>query len=245
MSDTLWIGELAFQVRRSRQRKTLGLTVERRGALVVHAPTETNESELLRWTRAKLLWVHRKLAIKEEVGTARSGPEFVSGETFFYLGRSHRLQVKEQQAKPLRCEGRVFYLRADAKPRASDHFRRWYIEAGSAWIERRVRALSLRAGATAARVSLRDLGHRWGSCGRNGAVYFNWRLLQLPVRFVDYVVMHELVHVQEGHHGPNFWRALERALPDARERREQLRVEGPRFLKFDVVISREALKGAP
>lgn len=239
MSDSLRIGELAFQVRRSPRRKTLGLTVDRGGDLVVHSPTDTNESELIRWTRGKLLWVHRKLTLKEEVQKAKSGPEFVSGETFFYLGRCHRLKVKEQQTEPLRCDGRVFYLRADAKPRATDHFRQWYIGVGSEWIEGRVRALSLRAGATAARVSLRDLGHRWGSCGRNGAVYFNWRLLQLPGRLVDYVIVHELVHLHQGHHGPEFWRALERALPDAIARREQLRVEGSGFLKFDVVIARE------
>lgn len=239
MSETLQVGGLAFEVRRSPQRRTLGLTVDRGGELVVHAPTGTKESELVRWTRGRLLWVHRKLTLKEEVRKAGSGPEFVSGETFFYLGRCHRLKVKERQEEPLRCDGRVFYLRADARPRATDHFRRWYIEAGSEWVEARVRALSVRAGAVAARVSLRDLGHRWGSCGRNEALHFNWRVLQLPVRFVDYVIIHELVHLHEGHHGPGFWRALERALPDAMERKEQLRVEGPGFLKFDVVIARE------
>lgn len=241
MSGTLRIADLAFEVRRSPRRKTLGLTVDRDGDLVVHAPTDADESELLRWTRRKLLWVHRKLAIKGLVSKAASGPEFVSGETFFYLGRSHRLQVTEQQHEPLRCEGRMFYLRTDAKPRATDHFRWWYIETGSAWVEGRVKLLSRKAGAIAASVNVRDLGHRWGSCGRKGAVYFNWRLLQLPVRLVDYVVAHELVHLHEGHHGPEFWRALERALPGAMERREQLRVEGPGFLKFDVLIPREGL----
>ena len=239
MSGTLRIADLAFEVRRSPRRKTLGLTVDRDGDLLVHAPTDVDESELLRWTRRKLLWVHRKLAIKENARKSRSGPELVSGETFFYLGRSHRLQVKEQQDEPLRCEGRMFYLRADAQPRATDHFRRWYIETGSPWVEGRVKLLSRKTGAIAASVSVRDLGHRWGSCTRKGAVHFNWRLLQLPTRLVDYVIAHELVHVHEGHHGPEFWRALERAVPDAIERREQLRVEGPGFLKFDVLIARE------
>jgi predicted metal-dependent hydrolase len=236
MSEMVRIGALAFEVRRSPRRKTLGLTVDRSGELVVHAPTGTEESQLVRWTRGKLLWVHQKLALRGEVERASGEPEFVSGEMFWYLGRGHRLQLVQQQEQPLSYGNQVFYLRAGAKPEATEHFKRWYIETGTDWVERRVRMLAQRAGALAARVSLRDLGYRWGSCGRNGALHFNWKLLQLPVRFVDYVIVHELVHLREGHHGPEFWRALERALPDAKERREQLRVKGPAFLKFDVTI---------
>jgi predicted metal-dependent hydrolase len=241
MSEPLRIANLLFEVRRSPRRKALGLTVDRNGDLVIHAPTEADESELLRWTRGKLLWVHRKLATKASVAKAGSGLEFVSGETFFYLGRSYRLQVKEQHGEALRREGRVFYLRPDARTRAAEHFKRWYIDTGSEWMDRRVSFLSPRVGAVAARVNLGDLGHRWGSCGRNDTVYFNWRLLQLPVRFVDYVVAHELVHLRERHHGREFWRTLERALPDAQARKEQLRVEGPGFLRFDVVTVHDAV----
>ncbi len=53
--------------------------------------------------------------------------------------------------------------------------------------------------------------------------YFNWKLLQLPVRVVDYVFSHELAHLIESHHGPAFWRVLDRSLPDWRERQEELR----------------------
>jgi predicted metal-dependent hydrolase len=69
---------------------------------------------------------------------------------------------------------------------------------------------------------VRDLGYRWGSCGRNGTLYFNWRVLQLPVSVIDYVVVHELCHLVEPNHGLAFWSALERALPDWRDRKDDL-----------------------
>jgi predicted metal-dependent hydrolase len=65
MSETLEIGDLIFEVRRSTRRRTLGLTVDRNGELVVHAPCSAAQEELTSWTRTKLLWVHRKLALKE------------------------------------------------------------------------------------------------------------------------------------------------------------------------------------
>ena len=89
-----------------------------------------------------------------------------------------------------------------------------------------------RTGSNPARIAVTDLGFRWGSCGRQGVLYFNWRLLQLPVPFVDYVIIHELVHLKEPHHGPKFWRALEPALPDWQKRKEEMRLRAAEFLAF-------------
>lgn len=222
MSEHIQIGELTFEVRRSDRRRTVGLTVDRGGELVIHSPAGKAVHELEQWVRSKLLWVHRKLALKEEMAPRRRGPEFVSGESFSYLGRSYRLAIAVEQEEPLRFDGRRFYLRRDARTCASDHFRRWYISAGKDWLEKRVRWLARTTGRKPGHIDVRDLGFRWGSCDRNGRALFNWRLLQLPVRLVDYVVVHELTHLIEPHHGPTFWRALDRALPDWRQRSEDL-----------------------
>ena len=77
-----------------------------------------------------------------------------------------------------------------------------------------------------------DLGFRWGSCGKNGVLRFNWRLLQLPVRLIDYVIVHELVHIQEPHHSPEFWQAIDRALPAWRTLKQALCGDATRFLVF-------------
>lgn len=75
---------------------------------------------------------------------------------------------------------------------------------------------------TASKIVVSDLGFRWGSCGKNGVLHFNWRLLQLPVFLVDYVVAHELAHLHERNHTPMFWRILGRAIPDWKERKDEL-----------------------
>src|SRR3546814_19130790 len=62
------------------RRTTFGLTVDRSGELVIHAPESSNLRELTRWTRSKLLWVHRKLLNKAEVAPRVREPEFVRGE---------------------------------------------------------------------------------------------------------------------------------------------------------------------
>jgi len=92
--------------------------------------------------------------------------------------------------------------------------------------------LSVRTGGNPKRISVRDLGFRWGSCGKNGVLYFNWKDLQLPVRLVDYVIAHELVHLCEGHHGLAFWQALSRAMPDWERREEALASQDKEHLIF-------------
>lgn len=222
MSETLELSGLSFEVRRSARRRTLALTVDRGGELVIHSPTSATEQELMGWARRKLLWVHRKLALKEELALGVREPEFVNGENFYYLGRCCRLAVNPEQDEPLTFDGRRFHLRRGERRFATGHFRRWYSATGKEWIEKRVWLLSRRVGCSPSRIEIRDLGFRWGSCGKNGVVFFNWKMLQLGVRLVDYLIVHELSHLIEPHHGPQFWRVLDCSLPDWRERKEEL-----------------------
>lgn len=235
MTKTLQIGGLSFEVRRSERRRTLGLTVGRAGELTAYAPTETSTEELTRWINKKLLWVHGKLALKEAAAPKTLAPEYVSGESFCYLGRRFRLKMVERQKEPLLFDGTRFLLRRDACP-ARDHFRSWYIQTGTDWLRRRADRLSQLAGSQPSGVAVRELGYRWGSCGRKGVLFFNWKLLQLPVRLVDYVVLHELIHLRECNHSPAFWDALERAVPDCHERKLALVQHAKEYLVFGLSI---------
>ena len=226
MSETLKIGDLTFEVRRSNRLKTLGLTVDRGGELVIHCPEPASQDVLEQWTRSKLLWVHRKLALKEELASKVREPEFVTGERFRYLGKSHRLVVVSKQKDALEFKGGYFSLRRDEREYGIKHFRKWYSINGQEWISARVNLLSRRTGLKPAGVVLRDLGFRWGSCGKGGILSFNWILLQLKTRLVDYVIVHELAHLAEPHHTLSFWSILDRSMPDWKERKEELRIQG-------------------
>ena len=237
MMETLRVGDLTFEVRRSLRRRTLGLTVDRGGELRVHAPESFAAEDLRRWTKGKLLWVYRKLALKAEASSKFQTPEFMSGEAFSYLGRSYRLKITADQKEPLRFDGKRFRLRSDARSDAADHFRRWYISNGTEWLKTRVENLARKTSGVPARIEVRDLGYRWGSCSKNRVLFFNWKVLQLPVRLADYVITHELVHLNVPHHGADFWHTLERAMPDWRERQGELRTRAKDFLTFGMVLN--------
>jgi predicted metal-dependent hydrolase len=222
----LRVEDLQFSVRRSARRKTLQITVERTGDLVLCAPPEVDESALRAFVLEKRFWIYTKLAEKDRLQRAVPQKEFVGGEGFLYLGRSHRLKLVARQDVPLKLASGRFCLRRDALSSAREHFIRWYIERARVWLEGRVAAYAARMEVRPAGVKVQDLGYRWGSCGKGDWLYFHWKTILLPARIAEYVVVHEIAHLHEPHHTPAFWLRVERAMPDYAQRQAWLAENG-------------------
>jgi predicted metal-dependent hydrolase len=229
MSPGLVVGDLRFDVVLSARRRTMELSVERDGALVIRAPEGATRARLEAFIREKRTWVYRKVAEKEALRHAVPVREYVSGEGFLYLGRSYRLLVVNRQDVPLRLEAGRFRLLRSEVGRGRAHFIRWYAEHGRTWLRRRVEMLAPRVGVEPGAVEVRDLGYRWGSCGSSRTLNFNWVTTLLPPSIVEYVVVHELVHLCERNHTPAFWRRVERAMPDYARRKAWLAERGSTF----------------
>jgi predicted metal-dependent hydrolase len=82
-------------------------------------------------------------------------------------------------------------------------------------------------GLSVAGVSIRNQRSRWGSCARDGRITLNWRLLAMPDWVRDYVIVHELMHLERMDHSPAYWRLVEAACPEYRKARHWLKVHGP------------------
>lgn len=212
--EVLAVDELRIPVQRSARRRTLQLTVERNGDLVLSAPPGVEQARLLAFVQAKRFWIYTKLAEKERLQRSVPLKEFVAGEGFLYLGRSHRLKLVEEQAVPLRLAGGRFCLHRDQVAQGREHFVRWYAERARVWLAARMEAYRSRMEVAPAGVKVQDLGYRWGSCGKGDWLYFHWKTILLPARIAEYVVVHEMAHLHEPHHTPEFWLRVERAMPD-------------------------------
>ena len=227
MIQTLAIDNLEFEVRRSERRRTLCVTVDRFGELVVHAPSSTKTDDLQSWVEKKLLWVHQKLLLKDDTGARSKRLEPVSGETISYLGRNYRLKAVKRQDQPLIFDGHWFNLRISDQANASRHFQHWYEHAGTEWLIKRVAVWRRKTGTSPTGITVGALGFRWASCGKDHILRFNWQLFQLPIRLIDYVVVHELMHLKEHNHTPAFWHGLGAVLPDWQARKKDLNAMTP------------------
>jgi len=226
---TLAIEDLLVEVRFSPRRRTMGLTVERDGSLTVSAPEGSDLGALEAFVREKRSWLYRKLAEKSALQRPVSAKQYVSGEGFPYLGRSYRLLLVDEQEVPLRLEAGRFTLRRSEAESGRLCFVRWYGGHARPWLQRRVEAFAPRMGVAPTGLEIRDLGHRWGSCSKSGRLNFHWAAILLPASIVEYVVVHELVHLIEANHTPEFWLRVERAMPDYEQRRQWLAEHGAEY----------------
>ena len=202
------------------------ITVERTGELSLCAPPGVGVGQLSDFVREKRFWIYTKLAEKDRLQRQAPCKEFVSGEGFLYLGRSHRLKLVEDQDRPLKLVNGRFVLHQDALAGAREHFIRWYSERARTWLSGRVAEYQSRMEVAPAGVKVQDLGYRWGSCGKGDWLYFHWKTILLPARIAEYVVVHEMAHLQEPHHTPAFWLRVERAMPDFERRKSWLAEHG-------------------
>jgi len=228
---TLIVEDLTFEIRESTRRRTLEIVVDRDGGLVLATPPGVPPERLEAFVQDNLVWVHTRLLDKEAQARPLARKEYVSGEGFYYLGRSYRLKMVDgagHQA-PLRLYHSRFELRRDALPEAREHFVHWYTVHLHPVLDANLAALTNRVGARPREVHIQDLGYRWGSRGRRGPLYFHWRVAMLPQRMIEYVVAHELVHLLERRHTPAFWERLERVVPDCAERQQWLKEYGAKY----------------
>ena len=228
---TVTFGDLTLELRESPRRRTVGITVERDGRLVLACPPGTPPADLERTVDASRHWIYSRLAEKEALARPPSRKEYVSGEGLYYLGRSYRLKLVDPVAgRPaLRLQHGRFELRRDGQERGREYFVRWYRVHLLPVLERHIAALAGRIEARPAALQVRDLGYRWSSCGKEGTLYFHWRVAMLPPAMIEYLVGHELVHLVERRHTRAFWQRLERIVPDYAERVRRLAENGVQY----------------
>jgi predicted metal-dependent hydrolase len=212
---TLIVGDLVFTVAPPTRATTLEVVVERDASLVIKGPSSVDVDVAREFVAKKRSWIYRRLAEKDALIGPPVVKDFVAGEGFAYLGRSHRLVIDET-ATEVRLDHGRFVLPAALVCEGRDAMRRWYIETGQTWLNRRITSWSARAGVGPVRVDVRDLGYRWGSVrpGVDDAhINIHWATLQLPPSLIDYVLVHELAHLSEANHTPAYWAIVGRVMP--------------------------------
>jgi predicted metal-dependent hydrolase len=213
------------------RRRTLALVIEDDGQLTVRAPLRASEGAIHRFVTLHERWIVAK-QVTARARAARFAPKrYVSGEEFLYLGAPYGLEIVDRQRPSLTFkEG--FRLAKASVPRAPRLFEKWYRRRALEAISERVQWYSARHGFEHNGVGISSARKQWGSCGPTGNLRFTWRLVMAPLPIIDYVVVHELVHLQYRRHGKRFWGKVKSILPDFRDRREWLNQNGY-LLSFD------------
>lgn len=195
------------------KRKTIALQVTDNATLIVRAPFNVDYSTIISIVQKHKRWIEKKKEEIEKRDPKFYPKEFVNGEGFLYLGRYYKLKIVDNQKEPLKFEN-GFYLLRYVLPQAKEIFIEWYKKAAYEKISERVKWYAKKSGFKYNRINITNAQKRWGSCSYEGSLNFSWRLIMAPLRVVDYVVVHELVHLEEKNHKKNFWNKVKVLMPD-------------------------------
>ncbi len=214
---------IPYTVRRSSRARRVRVNVHAQAELrsvgvEVVLPERTPERAAAAAVSELRPWIERRVDEAQEVIrvlAARAG-------TIPYLGLPLLLVPQAGRTRVHRAGERLLVPASDARPALE----RFYRRAARAEVRRRLDAATAIAGRPYRDLQVRSQRSRWASCSPEGRMSFNWRLLLAPERVLDYVVWHEVCHLEVLDHSPRFWALLQRRWPGYREDRAWLRRHG-------------------
>jgi len=225
--------EIPYTLVRSVRRRTVGITVKPDGTVAVRAPRGLSGEQIDLIVAGKSGWIRKRLAMSSLHEEHHRPRTFADGEEFPFLGETYRLErvaglkgVAIMGDRLCVGTGRSGSRESEEPRRMAARITRWYRLHAAGIITGRVEHYSSHLGLKPAAVRLKTLKSRWGSCSSRGNLNFNWLLVLAPIHILDYVVVHELCHFAHPDHSPRFWGMVESILPDYRERRKWLRMNG-------------------
>lgn len=208
----------AYKLVRSK-RRSIALIITDNGELEVRAPLKAAIKIIEDFINAKLSWITKKqeLIIKKPKVQSKS---YIDGEEFLYEGSVYKLQY-----------GDCSYINIDEYLHVPKNFSfqtknsltYWYQAQALAKITERIKYYTDLTKLRYSTIKLTNAQRIWGSCTHDGVLRVNWRLIMAPAEILDYVVVHEIVHLDEHNHSKHFWRKVEMILPDYKKRRAWLK----------------------
>jgi predicted metal-dependent hydrolase len=209
-------------------RKHLRIVVSPELKVDVFAPKTARDGQINAALKKRAPWIARTLDKLEAYHPLPVPKRYVSGETFIYLGRRYRLKVENGLRQPARLLGRFLWVWVEDKADVLSIKR-----AVDAWYRKRARdalgrhmekcyAIASRHSVPEPLMVVRAMRRRWGSCSPLGRITLNVKLVQMPVHYIDYVIMHEICHLKHHNHTKAFYSLLTRCQPDWRRRKEAL-----------------------
>ncbi len=220
------------EIIRSSKRKTSAIKIQK-GKVFVMVPERLSRTVIESLVTNKTHWIKEKLAIQKEI-IAIKPKEFISGEAFSCLDKSHPLKIESGLYPAIK----LFQdqLVVSVRDKAADNAQvikqllvKWFKQRAESALRHKTEYYSKIIGVNPSSVTIKSFKARWGSCSVTAGIQYNWKIIIAPDRIVDYVVIHELCHILHHNHSPAFWKTVERYCHDYRDCSAWLKINGARL----------------
>jgi predicted metal-dependent hydrolase len=214
------------------KRKTIALQIANDSTLVIRVPQKASKADIEDVVNRYQNWIEKTRKRIIRLQKENIPRKFVEGERFLYLGLEFKLHFIDQPI-PLRFGENSFYLGNNYQVNARECFAFWYKDRAMELFSNRVQFYTAHDGLKYNNVRISNAKKRWGSCSPKGNLNFNWRLIMAPPEAIDYVVVHELTHLEVRSHSRRFWNKVAERYPEYMKWRKWLHDNG-HYLDVDI-----------
>ena len=226
-----------YSIRRSQRAKKTRIIVTTEKVEVV-APLRVSERKIHDFVESQQDWIvsATEKVIKNKQSINKWTPEkYTDGVTVPFRGEQHKIQLKATQARRINIvfESGVFNIHLPEDLKTEDHHQlirqslmQWMQSQAAEDVKQMIDIYAKKYNLYPRNIRLKTQKSRWGSCGIHNDINLNWLLILTPPKVMEYVVIHELCHIQERNHSANFWALVEQHCPDYKELRLWLKQNG-------------------
>jgi len=211
------------QIIRSK-RKTLSLSINENADLVVRAPHRVSFDEIQKFISEKSAWIDNKQTlIKAQL---EDNENQNSSSQCLYLGSLYPLKIDNNSIEPISFNGQMFTITNVNRERINLPLKSWYKKRFIEVALPRLSYFSDKHELKVKQVRVKEQKTLWGSCSSKNNINLNYLLIMAPMKVIDYVIVHELVHTIHKNHSTKFWQKVETIMPNYKDARYWLKKNG-------------------
>ena len=214
------------QIIRSK-RKTLSLSINENADLVVRAPHRASYDEIQKFISEKSAWIDKKQRLIK--ARLKDNLNQYSSLQCLYLGSLYPLKIDNNSIEPISFNGQMFTITNVNKERISLSLKSWYKKRFIEVALPRLSYFSDKYKLKVNQVRVKEQKTLWGSCSSKNNINLNYLLIMAPMKVIDYVIVHELVHTIHKNHSAKFWQKVETIMPNYKDARKWLKENGYRL----------------
>ena len=217
---------VSYTLKRSARARCARLEIRQATGLTIVIPKSYNITQISDLIQKKKRWILNNLTRYCQTRPPTTGKELKSGDCIPYLGRELKLvtqQNQENDNSAVQERNKLIISLGNKNNGLGLVLEQWYRMQAAHLIKEKADKLSAQFGLAYNQLTIRGQKSRWGSCSRKGNLSFNWKLMMTPEPVIDYVIIHELLHLKEMNHTRKFWELVSKHCPRWRERRKWLK----------------------
>lgn len=203
-------------------RRTLSLTINQTGDLIVKAPSKMSLDEIFAYINAKQKWIETRQEKIKSILTKNY--ELINYEKILFLGKIYSVYfAKGTLEKPYLTNDFILLKNTKKLNNIVCQLKQFYLENCDDILIERVVKIAKKLNIKYNEIKIISSKVKWGMCDSKCNLYFNFKLLMLSPKLIDYVIIHELCHIKQLNHSKDFWKLVNNAMPEYKQAQKELK----------------------